>query len=61
VEDSGETKLLQDTGQLMHENILTVHRGYHSILLKHGMDRATLDDWARHIDEGDYNLHLVNP
>jgi hypothetical protein len=50
--DPSETQLLQYVGVLMRQNLLIIHRAYHAIMLKHGMDQATLDDWSNHVDEG---------
>jgi hypothetical protein len=39
-------------GALLRQGILNVHRAYHPILLRHGMDQDTLDEWSRKIDQG---------
>jgi len=55
-EDAGETQLLKYVGVLMLQNFLNVHRAFHSILLKHGMDQETLNEWSAHVDEGKHNV-----
>ena len=52
----GESQLLQYVGVLMRQNLLSLNRAYHAILLKHGMDQATLDEWSKHIEEGELPL-----
>ncbi|KIM25818.1 hypothetical protein M408DRAFT_330998 [Serendipita vermifera MAFF 305830] len=49
--DLEETQLLQCAGVFMHQNISSVHRAYHGIMLKAGMDQATLDEWSRNVDK----------
>jgi hypothetical protein len=36
----------------MRQIFFDVHRAYHAILLKHGMDQVTPDDWSNLVDEG---------
>jgi len=45
--------MLQYVGVLMRQNLLSIHRAFHAIMLDHGMDQATLDDWSRHVHEGE--------
>jgi hypothetical protein len=59
-EDVVETQLLKYVGTLTRQNFLNVHRAYHAILLKHGVDQETLDEWSRHTDEGQWNQSFVS-
>lgn len=47
-----ESQKLQYAGVLMRQVFLNVHRGYHRILLNHGLDQATLDAWSAKADDG---------
>lgn len=50
--NNAETQLLQYVGILMRQNLRSIQRAYHAIMLKQGMDQATLDEWSDHVDEG---------
>jgi hypothetical protein len=52
-EDHIETQLLKYVGTLIRQNLLSIHHAFHAILLKHGMDQETLDEWSRFVDEGE--------
>ncbi|PVG03326.1 hypothetical protein CPB86DRAFT_793754 [Serendipita vermifera] len=46
-----ETQMLQYAGILMRQNLLNIHRAYHPILVRHGMDPAVLEEWSLKADE----------
>lgn len=56
--DLSETQLLQYVGVLVRQNLLSIHRAYHSIMLKNGMDQATLDEWSSNVEK---ELRDLNP
>ncbi|KIM25817.1 hypothetical protein M408DRAFT_204621 [Serendipita vermifera MAFF 305830] len=56
--DLGETQLLQYVGILMRQNLSSIHRAYHGIMLKAGMDQATLDEWSNNVEK---ELRDLNP
>ncbi|KAG8816468.1 hypothetical protein FRC17_000326 [Serendipita sp. 399] len=47
-----QTQTLQYVGILMRQNFLNLHRAFHAILRKHGMQQHVLEEWARQVDEG---------
>jgi hypothetical protein len=54
-----ETHVLQYVGVLMRQVFLNIHRAYHSILLRHGLTRAKVEQWSQDADEGE--LIIVFP
>lgn len=50
--DLAQTQQLGYVGSLMRQVILNVHKAYHPILLRYGMDQEVLDEWSRIIEEG---------
>ncbi|KAG8825269.1 hypothetical protein FRC17_008768 [Serendipita sp. 399] len=50
-DDPIQSQTLQYVGILMRQNFLNLHRAYHAILRKHGMQQNVLDEWARMTDE----------
>lgn len=52
VPDVAQSQLLDYVGALMRLNFMKVHWAYHAVLLKHGIDQATLDEWSRKADDG---------
>lgn len=44
--------MLQWLGILMRHVFTNVHKGYHRILLDHGISQAMLDEWSARADEG---------
>jgi hypothetical protein len=58
--DPSENQILQYVGLLTRQNFLSIHRAYHAIMLKHGMDQATLDEWSKHVDQGRSNDDSVD-
>lgn len=56
-----QTQMLQYAGMLTRLAFSKIHRAYHPILLRHGMDQETLDEWSRKADEGTKPfLHLAS-
>ncbi|KAG8835432.1 hypothetical protein FRC17_003331 [Serendipita sp. 399] len=49
--DLNQTQTLQYAGILMRQNFLSIHRAFHAILRKHGMQQEVLDEWAKMVDE----------
>ncbi|KAG8835431.1 hypothetical protein FRC17_003330 [Serendipita sp. 399] len=50
-DNPNQTQTLQYVGVLMRQNFLNLHRAYHAILRKHGMQQQVLDEWAKMVDE----------
>ncbi|KAG8825267.1 hypothetical protein FRC17_008766 [Serendipita sp. 399] len=50
-DDLNQTQTLRYVGVLMRQNFLNIHRAYHAILRKHGMQQGVLDDWSKLVDE----------
>lgn len=57
-QNQAENDALLYAGILMRQNILKVHRAFHSMFLRFGMDQATLDEWSQRADE---ELTLMRP
>jgi hypothetical protein len=49
-----ETQMLKYAGILMRQNFLSVHRAYHPMLLKQGVDPTTLKDWSENVQRGSF-------
>jgi hypothetical protein len=48
-----QSQRLYYIGSLMRQVFLNIHQAFHGILLKHGLDQATLDQWSAKVEEGD--------
>lgn len=59
VPDAGQTQLLQYAGALMRLNFMNVHKAFHAVLLRHGMDQVTLDAWSKKADDGMFPLNTL--
>jgi hypothetical protein len=46
--------MLQNSGTLIHEVFLKMNRTVHPILLRHGINQETLDEWSHNVDEGQF-------
>ncbi|PVF94112.1 hypothetical protein CPB86DRAFT_789362 [Serendipita vermifera] len=48
--DPVKARKLQVAGTLMQQASLSLHLAFHPILLKHGVDRNTIEEWSRNVD-----------
>ncbi|CCA70828.1 hypothetical protein PIIN_04763 [Serendipita indica DSM 11827] len=46
-----QTQQLHYGGLLMRQSLMSIHRAFHSILLRHGMTQDVLDAWSQEIDQ----------
>lgn len=56
--DPTEDQVLRYAGILMQQSFLNLHRAYHPMLLKQGMDQATLTYWSQ---QADIQLKTMQP
>lgn len=54
VPDLAQTQQLGYAGSLIRQGFTNLHRGYHGILGRHGLDSAKLEGWSKKVDEGMY-------
>jgi hypothetical protein len=54
-----ETQMLKHAGVLMQQNFLNIHTAFHSIMLRHGMDQETLNEWSRRTTHGELSFLFI--
>jgi hypothetical protein len=58
VPDINQSQQLMFAGALMRQVFMNIHRAYHAILLRHGMDQATLNVWSEKVEKGKPIFHF---
>lgn len=53
VPDLLQTQQLGYAGALIRQGFMNLHRGYHGILSRHGLDTELLESWSKKVDAGE--------